>query len=288
MIKIMLTNFPLPGIVSGMSESNTMSVAEMETSRSGMRVGGRFAYAPGQTAPGVRIPHAEQLEYIERMNRSLENATPEEILAWAVETYFPRFTMATGLGPEGCVIISMLAKIEPRVYVFNLDTGYQFRETLDLRDRIAEKYGMTIDLQRPELSVERVRGGPRRPGLQDRSGSLLPRPQGGRVAPRGGGVRRLGHRHPPRPISHPRRHADRPLGQEIRPGEDQPLGRLDEEGRLGPDPQGGRALQSAARPGVSEHRLLALHAGGGSGEDERAGRWSGSARPSAACTRREG
>ena len=140
-----------------------MSVAEMETSRSVTPAGGCVAHRPAQEAAGVRIPHADQLEYIERMSRSLETASPEEILAWAVQTYFPRFTMATGLGPEGCVIISMLAKIEPRVYVFNLDTGYQFRETLELRDRIAEKYGMTIDLQRPELSVahyEAVHGGP--------------------------------------------------------------------------------------------------------------------------------
>jgi len=71
--------------------------------------------------------------------------------------------MATGLGPEGCLIISMLAKIEPRVYVFNLDTGYLFPETLELRRRIAEKYGIVVDLQQPELSVEEyeaVHGGP--------------------------------------------------------------------------------------------------------------------------------
>jgi len=99
----------------------------------------------------------------ERQNVILEKASPEDILAWAVKTYFPRFTMATGLGPEGCVIISMLAKIEPRVYIFNLDTGYQFSETLELRDRIAEKYGIVVDLQKPELSVEAyeaAHGGP--------------------------------------------------------------------------------------------------------------------------------
>ena len=72
-------------------------------------------------------------------SRCLEGRKPEEILAWAVETYFPRFTMATGLGPEGCVIISMLAKIEPRIDIFNLDTGYQFAETLELRERINAK-----------------------------------------------------------------------------------------------------------------------------------------------------
>jgi phosphoadenosine phosphosulfate reductase len=111
----------------------------------------------------VRVPTLAQLEFIERQNAVLASASAEDILAWACESYFPRFTMATGLGPEGCVIISMLAKIEPRVYIFNLDTGYQFRETLELRDRIAEKYGIVVDLQQPELSVEAyeaAHGGP--------------------------------------------------------------------------------------------------------------------------------
>lgn len=110
----------------------------------------------GELTPELR-------EFLDHHNRRLEGAAPEEILAWAVETYFPSFAMATGLGPEGCVIISMLAKIEPRVYVFNLDTGYQFAETLELRRRIAEKYGMQIDMQRPDLSVpeyEQLHGGP--------------------------------------------------------------------------------------------------------------------------------
>lgn len=114
-------------------------------------------------ANNVRGPTREELEMIQRQNTALEKASAEEILTWAVQAYFPRFTMATGLGPEGCVIISMLAKIEPRVYIFNLDTGYQFRETLELRDRIAEKYGIRVDLQRPELSVEAyeaAHGGP--------------------------------------------------------------------------------------------------------------------------------
>jgi len=105
----------------------------------------------------------ELIEWIGARSRELETATPEEILAWALENYPSKFTMATGLGPEGCVIISMLAKIDPRVYVFNLDTGYQFPETLALRDRIAEKYGIVVDLQRPALSVaeyEVLHGGP--------------------------------------------------------------------------------------------------------------------------------
>lgn len=114
-------------------------------------------------APVVRIPSQETLDWLADQNRRLETATAEEVLTWAVENYFPKFTMATGLGPEGCVIISMLAKIEPRVYVFNLETGYQFEETLELGRRIRDKYGIEIHLEKPDLDVvdyEELHGGP--------------------------------------------------------------------------------------------------------------------------------
>jgi len=64
--------------------------------------------------PVVRTASSEELEWIAEQSHRLEGRSPEEILAWTVDRYFPRFTMATGLGPEGCVIISMLAKIEPQ------------------------------------------------------------------------------------------------------------------------------------------------------------------------------
>lgn len=110
-----------------------------------------------------RSPSPKELEYLRQESLGLETATPEEIIGWAVRQYYPKLTMATAFGPEGCVILSMLARIEPRVYVFNLDTGYQFKETLELRDRIARRYGIVVDLQQPELSTEeyeRLNGGP--------------------------------------------------------------------------------------------------------------------------------
>lgn len=110
-----------------------------------------------------RTPTADELEALAHHSQRLENARPEEIITWAVENYFPKLTMATAFGPEGCVILAMLAKIEPRVYVFNLDTGYQFRETLELRDRIAEKYGISVEFQRAVQTIEEyeaANGGP--------------------------------------------------------------------------------------------------------------------------------
>lgn len=108
-------------------------------------------------------PSREYLDWLMRQGERLESAEPAEIVAWAIENYFPKLTMATAFGPEGCVILHLLAGIEPRVNVFNLDTGYQFQETLELRDRIAARYGVEVEFKQPEQSVqeyEAMHGGP--------------------------------------------------------------------------------------------------------------------------------
>ena len=96
-------------------------------------------------------------------NLRLAEARPQEILRWAVETYGSKLTMATAFGPEGCAIIHMLAEIDPKVRVFNLDTGYQFPETMELRDRIARRYGVEVELVGASSTVaeyEASNGGP--------------------------------------------------------------------------------------------------------------------------------
>src|SRR5437588_5436628 len=102
-------------------------------------------------------------EQIAAAAQALDGKSPQDILRWAVATFYPRLTMATAFGAEGCCILHMLAEIEPRVRVFNLETGYQFRETLELRERIKERYGIEVEYIRPELTVaeyEAEHGGP--------------------------------------------------------------------------------------------------------------------------------
>lgn len=106
---------------------------------------------------------AEVADELAEVSERLAGAKPQDVLRWAVERYHPKLTMATAFGPEGCALLHMLAEIEPGVRVFNLDTGYQFPETLALRDQIAERYGIEVEMVRPETTVpefERLNGGP--------------------------------------------------------------------------------------------------------------------------------
>jgi phosphoadenosine phosphosulfate reductase len=108
-------------------------------------------------------PTPELLAELRVVSADLEKAAPEQILAWAAERFAPRFTMATAFGPEGMCLIHMLSRVAPQTPIFNLETGYQFAETLALRQRIQQRYGIDVELKRPELSVEEYEakhGGP--------------------------------------------------------------------------------------------------------------------------------
>lgn len=102
-------------------------------------------------------------EELASASSQLESAGPEEILRWAVDAFAPHFSMATAFGPEGMTLIHMLAEIAPETPIFNLDTGYQFDETLQMRERIKRRYGIEVIMLKPELDVvqyEALHGGP--------------------------------------------------------------------------------------------------------------------------------
>ena len=108
-------------------------------------------------------PSQELLAEIAAKSSELESATPEQIIRWAHQRFGDRLTMATAFGPEGMTILYLLSKIAPQTHVFNLDTGYQFRETLELREQVLHRYGIEVELVRPELTVEQYEaqhGGP--------------------------------------------------------------------------------------------------------------------------------
>jgi phosphoadenosine phosphosulfate reductase len=77
-------------------------------------------------------------------SRALEGRAPEEILAWALAEYAPRVAISTAFGVEGCALIDMAVKLDPRVQVFTVDTDFLFPETRALVARMVERYGLAL------------------------------------------------------------------------------------------------------------------------------------------------
>lgn len=93
---------------------------------------------------------------------SLERAEPIEILRWATQR-IPAVTFATGFGPEGCVLIDLIARERLPIDIFTLDTGVLFPETYALWAQLEARYGIAIRAVRPDqtISAQELVHGPR-------------------------------------------------------------------------------------------------------------------------------
>jgi phosphoadenosine phosphosulfate reductase len=76
----------------------------------------------------------------------LENATAQEVLAYAVEHYHPRLTLACSFQKEESVLFHMLSEIEPSARAFTIDTGVLFPETLATWKRFEDRFALRIDV----------------------------------------------------------------------------------------------------------------------------------------------
>ena len=76
----------------------------------------------------------------------LETATAEEVLAYAVERFHPRLTMACSFQKEESVLVHMLTSIQPRAHVFMIDTGVLFGETLTTWKQFEDRFGIEIEV----------------------------------------------------------------------------------------------------------------------------------------------
>jgi phosphoadenosine phosphosulfate reductase len=82
----------------------------------------------------------------------LAGATPEAVVAWAVERYRDRVAIASSFSIEDCVVIDLAAKAAGpgRVRVFALDTGRLPDETYMTAERVRMKYGVEIEWTFPQ------------------------------------------------------------------------------------------------------------------------------------------
>ena len=78
--------------------------------------------------------------------QDLESASTEEVLAYAVERFHPRLTMACSFQKEESVLVHMLTSIEPGARVFTIDTGVLFPETLETWKQFEERFGVDVEV----------------------------------------------------------------------------------------------------------------------------------------------
>jgi phosphoadenosine phosphosulfate reductase len=101
----------------------------------------------GDAAPRAPV----DLARLGRESARLEAATPEEVLAFAVETWGDGLLFTSSFGAQSAVLLHMWSRVAPRLPVTFIDTGFLFAETLAYRDALVTRLGLRLRVVQPEV-----------------------------------------------------------------------------------------------------------------------------------------
>lgn len=102
-----------------------------------------------QTTPTLWFP-----SNIEALNKRFTTAGPQDLLEWVTTKLGDDVALSTGFGLSGIVLMHMLSEIRPWTPIFYLETDLHFEETLELREALQGRLGLTIQEVHCGLSLE--------------------------------------------------------------------------------------------------------------------------------------
>jgi phosphoadenosine phosphosulfate reductase len=96
-----------------------------------------------------------------RESALLEGKTPEERLAFAVETWGEKLLFTSSFGAQSAVLLHMWSQVARGLPVVFIDTGFLFEETLRYKDALVARLGLNVVTVRPAVAraeFERAHG----------------------------------------------------------------------------------------------------------------------------------
>jgi phosphoadenosine phosphosulfate reductase len=87
---------------------------------------------------------------IEALNNRFEFSSAQDVLAYAVDRFGQKITLASSLGAEDQVLTHLLATISQEIDVFVLDTGRLHQETYDVIEKTMTQYAFNYRIMCPE------------------------------------------------------------------------------------------------------------------------------------------
>jgi phosphoadenosine phosphosulfate reductase len=89
------------------------------------------------------------LDEIDRLSQEFESKTPQEIIRWAVDAFWPQIALSSSFQTQSVPLLHMASLIRRDILIFFLDTGYHFWETHMFREQLASHWQLNVlDLYR--------------------------------------------------------------------------------------------------------------------------------------------
>jgi phosphoadenosine phosphosulfate reductase len=83
-------------------------------------------------------------EEIELLSQEFETKTPQQIIQWAVDTFWPQVALSSSFQTQSVPLLHMASLIRHDILIFFLDTGYHFWETLMFQEQLASHWHLNV------------------------------------------------------------------------------------------------------------------------------------------------
>ena len=91
---------------------------------------------------------------IDSVNASLRDASPQEILRWALGLGHKTIA-TTSMGRNAAVMLHLVSEIDKSVPTVWVDTGYNLRDTYVVAERLIRDLELNIHVYSPQMTSER-------------------------------------------------------------------------------------------------------------------------------------
>jgi phosphoadenosine phosphosulfate reductase len=106
------------------------------------------SFQPKQ-ALGKGFPSAEALV---EANQQLEQQTPEQRVAWALDNLPGQFMLSSSFGAQAAVMLHLVTQQYPDIPVVLTDTGYLFPETYEFVDELTERLKLNLKVYSADMT----------------------------------------------------------------------------------------------------------------------------------------
>ncbi|MFO7177867.1 MAG: phosphoadenylyl-sulfate reductase [Pseudomonadota bacterium] len=92
---------------------------------------------------------------LESINKSLEGAPAETVLAWARDTFGGSIIMTSSFGADSALMLHLVTRVIPDIRVVFLDTGYLFPETYRFAEELKKRFNLDLRVYSPLMTAAR-------------------------------------------------------------------------------------------------------------------------------------
>lgn len=103
--------------------------------------------------PPDPLTAAESPQALAALNRWLARLSAQERIAWAFASLAGPHALSTSFGVQSAVSLHLLTQARPDIPVILVDTGYLFPETYRYADEMTQRFGLNLQVVRPQIGA---------------------------------------------------------------------------------------------------------------------------------------